>query len=199
MALLTKAVTTAALVAVSHEYRKDMVFWHARQFCIFFHCMLSLLHCAFILAARHMGMAVHLPVKCMWNKWGPSSPGSEKLVLSGTIGAGIMEVVLTAIGFWLLCSHEHQHTKRLRVTVLTICLATVAASVGTLITVAHAFAGTQQRVPLALPEQEKNWVFGQVMAVLLSFFFLIPAWQALRKEVLTIREKERRLCFFVFG
>jgi hypothetical protein len=164
LGLLSTATHLSALLALVQGFKRDWVLRWLRQFLMFVNLVLSCAYGVIILLATMKDMPPTMPVRCVWEYAKESSPGNGPISVIGTIAVIVGNCIVFAAGVWYLHLNRQRWTKFVQIAGLIFTIAAAVGATVRVIILCQAFG--KPNVPLD-DEGEKEWSFGQLLAMLL--------------------------------
>ncbi|KAI6783172.1 uncharacterized protein J7T54_000674 [Emericellopsis cladophorae] len=192
LSLLSMATHNATLLALVHDYRRDWVVRWLRQFLMFVNLALSCVCGIFILQAVAKGLDDQtLPIACVWEVGGNGAPSNAGLSYVGTIVVIVGNCAVFALATWYLHSARQRFFKIIQGTGIFLMAAVAIGAAVRIILLSQAFGNPS----VELDDQgEKEWIFGQLLSMLLLVLPLVSVVEIYRGEMtLTSTVNEQRV------
>lgn len=184
LSLLSTATNFATLLALVQDYKRDWVLRWLRQGAMFVNLCLTIAYGVLILEVNSQNLPGTLPVGCVWHdnhaKEAENDGGNSVLSIAGTIAIIAASVLIFAMATWYLHLRRQIWGRTVRVVSMAILFAIAIAATIRVVVISQAFG--QPSVQLS-DTGERDWSFGELLAMALLILPLISALEILRGEI----------------
>lgn len=189
LSLLSTATNFAALMALVQDFKRDWVLRWMRQTAMFINMVLTIVFGVFVLETNMRNLAPTLPVGCIWQEdvaEGDQSKGNNNVSsVVGTIAVIAANAIVFALGTWYLHMRRQRWSKIVRCLSLLALMAMAIGAAFEVIYNSQALGSLPSDVKLS-DTAEREWSFGQLVAMLLLVLPFISALEIYRGEVIPI-------------
>lgn len=182
LSILSTATHLATLLALVNDFKRDWVLRWIRQFFMGVNFILSCVYGIIILMSTMKKVDATLPVECALTlpASGTGAPSNAGLSIAGTVAVIAGNAIVFAIATWYLHSRRQRGRQIIQSVGILILVASFVGATARVLMLSQAF-GTPS---VELKDQgERDWSFGQLLAMLLLVLPLLSAVEILRGEV----------------
>lgn len=194
LSLLSTATNFAALLALVQDFKRDWVLRWLRQAAMFVNMGLGVVLGVLVLEVQLKRLPQTMPVGCVWdsgflNGTVKEDDGSNVLSIVATISVIAATCIIFALGTWYLHMKRRVWDRLVRVLSLVVLFVIAVAATVRVVTVSQAFGSP----PVELSDEgERQWSFGQLLALVLLVLPLISALEIYRGQLkVPAREDEK--------
>lgn len=184
LSLLSTATNFASLLALVQDYKRDWVLRWLRQGAMLVNLGLTVTFGVLVLQVNMQGLPGTLPVACIWQqdhaKETQNDGGNSALSVAGTIAIIAASVIVFVMGTWYLHLRRQIWDRTVRILSMAILFVIAIAATVRVVIVSQAFG--QPSVQLS-DDGEKEWSFGELLAMALLILPLISALEIFRGEI----------------
>ncbi|PSN73009.1 hypothetical protein BS50DRAFT_176452 [Corynespora cassiicola Philippines] len=185
LSLLSTATNLATLLALVNDFKRDWVLRWLRQFLMLINLVLGILSGIFILQTVTKNLHPRLPIGCVWEVESRGASSNAALSIAGTIAVIVGNVVVFIASTWYLHNRESARwIKSVQVVGLVILVVSGVGATVRVVRESQAFGSPPSVLHLVGPS-EKEWSFGQLLALLLLVLPIINVIEVVRGEIRT--------------